>query len=222
MSDLEGFPSCFDLLAPHDQQRYLDLREAIKQVSFANNTKINRNAFADILSQIRYFCQNGDDEDHTRMRVCGASWIPPLIAIHTSRLRYLLGVSKASILRGLQKIGYQPVTPDPDSMPPVLKVIPSIMSDFSEIRCWGYYEQILSTPQDCFSSCFLPALNYSPSVDIESDLRESDVPQFNTLDEIADFFKDPYTCSPMFLVQNAVQQPTPRSESQEKLDSEFL
>ena len=125
-----------DLLSYEDQKQYITLREKVGSTENRYNRNKRIQTFQEILSQIRDFCERGEDDDCKRYLVCGITWLGKDIAINTRQLRLLIIKSKSSINGAFAKMNYETVPIKGEESTALIQKIPFLKGHFMEMRQW--------------------------------------------------------------------------------------
>jgi hypothetical protein len=140
-------PKYFELLSPHDQEQYGELRSALSSQLCRNRRGKRVENFAEMMTSIRVFCIRHDEDDWKRCLVCGVYWLPSGIAINNRQLSILLDKCKSSINGSLQKMGYSTLQGRTESGTALSEAMPVLANNFNELREWTVRLFMAATPQ---------------------------------------------------------------------------
>jgi hypothetical protein len=132
----DSTPKYFDLLTPHDQADYADLRSALSSQLCRNCRGKRVENFGEMMNVARTFCIQHNDDDWKRCIVCGVYWMPNGIAINHRQVSILLNKCKSSINGSLHKLGYSTLRGRTESGKAVAEAMPVLKDNFNELREW--------------------------------------------------------------------------------------
>lgn len=201
-------PRFYETLSKEDQAEYDRIRAALSSKACRNNRNKRVATFAEMLQAIKQFCIRGDGDDAKRCQVCGVAWLPQAIAINTRQLRILIDKCKSSINGSLQRMGYSALALKNEYNQDLFKEIPSLESNFTEMREWSIRQQNVMTPQPelpvfehKFSSISMPEIatpspsfTYEPYQEFKVD--ENKEKKIESVDD--DFYNDEFALAPSF------------------------
>jgi hypothetical protein len=129
-------PHLWALLSKGDKLQYLTLKSTIDSNSHnpARNHRVG--LFQRVLKTVHQFAVRGDASDWKRCMVCGVFWLPPALAVNTSRLRLLVPRCKSSINGCIRLMGYTETLSHTESARVLNYAWPSSIDFSDELKQW--------------------------------------------------------------------------------------
>lgn len=98
--------------------------------------------FIEQLVEIHRFCVKNDENDYKRYLACGICFVDFKIWVNNSKLRSLLGKSKASINLNFASLGYETIPLNKKNCQQLFDTIPSLKENYNEHRNWTLRQPI--------------------------------------------------------------------------------
>jgi hypothetical protein len=134
---LQELPRFFELLSASDQERYNALRLAVSSPDCRNNRNQRLDKFQEMLGVVREFCEHSPDDRAPRYLVCGVCPLADAIGINIRQLRILFNKCKSSINGSFQRMGWIGLPLKDATLEDFLAKIPSLRTNFAELREWS-------------------------------------------------------------------------------------
>jgi hypothetical protein len=129
-------PEHWNILSDVDKEVYLRIRSALAAPSNRNKRNKRMDDFKEVLDAIDIFINTDEENKWKRSLVCGVCQLTDGIAINPTRLQHLIFKCKSSINGCLKGLGYDIVVSNPSLNQELLRQIPMLRNDLSELRQW--------------------------------------------------------------------------------------
>jgi hypothetical protein len=170
MKSDQAVPRFWDLLSEVDQFDYCELRQSLSEPTRKNRRNRSVATFSEIVGAVKAFVMRNNHDDWKRGIVCGLFWFQPdsTIAINTRQLRILISKCKSSINGSFQQLGYSIATVGTDCSAMVVKNLPYLNGNFTELRQWTLRQQ-LPTQAPAITTYISPPPDLASTFDVPED-----------------------------------------------------
>jgi hypothetical protein len=136
MDSLAMRPKYWEQLSFRDQAAYTALQQEFAAPSRKNRRNRSLQTFGEIIDAVKRFVIQHDEDDWKRALVCGICWSDSTIGLNTRQLRLLISKCKSSINGCFQLLGYGIMASGGDCNTEIVKILPILKDNFTELRQW--------------------------------------------------------------------------------------